>query len=137
MPTVQHCRRNGPWLNPQMSEIGRWLGLCQQPGLMVESVKMILDCKKENGRYSYNLHRIKKTSLIEISVMPLMPLYSPKHGICFITVMEATVFWIVFYNNNSSIVAFRISSYLAYATGHKTGKIVKVVWEKFSDFLWF
>jgi len=28
--------------------------------------------------------------------MPLMPLYSPKHGICFIAVMEATVFWIAF-----------------------------------------
>lgn len=36
-----------------------------------------------------------KKSLIKISVLPLMPLYSPKHGICFITVMEATAFWIV------------------------------------------
>jgi len=37
MPTVQWCGRNLPWSNPQMSEIGKWLGLCQQPGLMVES----------------------------------------------------------------------------------------------------
>jgi len=43
----------------------------------------------------------------------------------------------MYYNNKSSIVAFHISLYLAYATGHNTGKIVKVVWEKFSDFLWF
>jgi hypothetical protein len=34
----------------------------------------------------------KKKSEIKISVMPLKPLYSPNHGISFITVMEATVF---------------------------------------------
>jgi hypothetical protein len=41
-------------------EFDRKRGQCQQLGQMVESIKIILDCKKENGRHPSNWRRIKK-----------------------------------------------------------------------------
>ena len=54
VPTVQRQGRNGSGPYPKISKSDRCHGQCQKPVQMEEIIKIILDCRKESGQYTFN-----------------------------------------------------------------------------------
>jgi hypothetical protein len=65
MCPLRQCRRNGPWSHAKISQCESWCEQCHDQGLMVECIKIVLDCKRDNWRkHLSKWRRIKKNILV-------------------------------------------------------------------------